>query len=59
MNRFMENAAAFTEAFGVQQAPLVVWLSLMPWENREDRDNFIYATTGVKASGTSVDERTY
>lgn len=45
MNRFVENAAAFTEALGVRQAPLVVWLSMVPWDP-EDRDSFIRSMTG-------------
>jgi len=45
MNRFMENAAAFTDALGVRQAPLIVWLSMVPWEG-EDRDSFIRSMTG-------------
>jgi hypothetical protein len=47
VNKFMENAAAFTEAFGVRQAPLVVWLSMVPWDEK-DRDGFILAMTGKK-----------
>jgi hypothetical protein len=45
MNRFVENASAFTDALGVRQAPLVVWLSMVPWEG-EDRDSFIRSLTG-------------
>lgn len=47
-SRFQDNAAAFTEAFGVSQAPLVVYLSMIPWES-DDRDEFIYRTTGKRA----------
>lgn len=45
MNRFVENASAFTEALGVRQAPLIVWLSMVPWEP-DDRDSFIRSMTG-------------
>lgn len=45
MNKFMRNATDFTEAFGVRHAPLVVWLSLIPWDD-DDRANFIYKMTG-------------
>lgn len=48
--RFVDNAAAFTEAFGVKQAPLVVWLSMIPWADASERSAFIKATTGKKQS---------
>jgi len=48
----MRNAAAFTEAFGVQNAPLVVWMSMVPWED-EDRDFVIDTLTGRGANGDS------
>lgn len=50
MNRFVENAAAFTEALGVRQAPLVVWLSLVPWDP-EDRDSFIRSMNRDRGDG--------
>ena len=54
--KFMDNAAAFTEAFGVHQAPLVVWLSMIPWKSGEDRDQFIYKTTGKKQSRAATEQ---
>lgn len=49
----MQNAGAFTEALGVKQAPLVVWLSMINW-NSDDRDMFIKAVTGKGASSAST-----
>lgn len=54
-SRFQDNAAAFTEAFGVQQAPMVVYLSMIPWE-ADDREQFIQSITGKK-SGRSATEQ--
>lgn len=52
-NQFVKNAAAFTEAFGVRQAPLVVWLSMVNWDDN-DRDVFIKQVTGKGASSAST-----
>lgn len=54
--RFMDNAAAFTEAFGVHHAPLVVWLSVIPWDTSDDRDQFIYRVTGKKQSRAATEQ---
>ncbi len=54
-SRFQDNAAAFTEAFGVSQAPLVVYLSLIPWE-ADDREDFIYRTTGKKSGRAATEQ---
>ena len=42
---FVRNLAAFTEALGVQNAPTIWHLSLMPWPDDEKRDTFIYQLT--------------
>lgn len=49
----MRHATAFTEALGVANAPLVVWLSLVPWQD-DDRDAFIYSMTGRRAGSAST-----
>jgi hypothetical protein len=54
--RFMDNAAAFTEAFGVKQAPLVVWMSMIPWNSGEDRDAFIRKVTGKKQGRAATEQ---
>lgn len=46
--RFVDNAAAFTEALGVKHAPTIVWLSMIPWRDASERSAFIKATTGMK-----------
>lgn len=53
MNKFVKSATAFTEALGVRQAPLVVWLSLIPWDD-DDRDSFIRSMTGRRSSSAST-----
>ena len=48
--RFMDSAAAFTEAFGVKHAPTIIWLSMIPWRDASERSAFIKMTTGRKQS---------
>lgn len=52
-NQFVKNAAAFTEAFGVRRAPLIVWLSMIDWDD-DDRDAMITHLTGKGASSAST-----
>lgn len=40
------NLAAFTEALGVENAPAVVYFSLLGWQSDQDRNEFITALTG-------------
>lgn len=54
-SRFQDNAAAFTEAFGVQQAPLVIYLSMIPWE-ADDREQFIRTVAGKKSGRASTEQ---
>ena len=54
-SRFQDNVAAFTEAFGVQQAPLVVHLSMIPWE-ADDREQFIRTVTGKKSGRAATEQ---
>lgn len=44
---FTRNLAAFTDALGVENAPTVVYLSLVPWPSDDSRDEFIKYLTGV------------
>jgi hypothetical protein len=44
---FLQNLAAFTETLGVENAPTIVYLSCLPWEDTADRNSFIRALTGV------------
>lgn len=44
---FVRNLAAFTDALGVQNAPSVVYMSLVPWPDDTARDQFINALTGI------------
>lgn len=41
------NLAAFTEALGVENAPTIVYLSLVPWPTDEARNDFIKALTRI------------
>ena len=44
---FIRNLAAFTDALGVQNAPIIIALSQVPWPDDEARNNFIYSLTGI------------
>lgn len=44
---FVRNLAAFTDALGVQNAPTVVYMSLVPWPDDTARDQFIDQLTNV------------
>jgi|LauGreDrversion4_2_1035121.scaffolds.fasta_scaffold86088_2 hypothetical protein len=56
VERFQDNAAAFTEAFGVKHAPLVVWLSMIPWRSADERSEFIRVTTGRRQSRAATEQ---
>jgi hypothetical protein len=43
---FVKNLAAFTEALGVENAPTIVHLSIVPWPDDTARDEFIKSLTG-------------
>ena len=43
---FAENLGLFTDALGVENAPTIFYLSLVPWPDTETRDEFITALTG-------------
>jgi hypothetical protein len=53
---FIRNLAAFTDALGVQNAPMIVSLSQVPWPSDDARNEFIYNLTGVsiKEKGSNV-----
>ena len=53
MDKFITNAASFTDALGVRHAPLVVWLSLIPWDD-DDREAFIMSIGGGRSSNAST-----
>ena len=43
---FIDNLAVFSDALGVENAPTVVYLSLVPWPDPDVRDDFIMDLTG-------------
>lgn len=45
--KFMRDLAAFTEALGVENAPIIFELAKVPWPDDQARDKFIYQLTGV------------
>jgi len=53
---FVRNLAAFTEAFGVQNAGMIFALSQVSWPSDDERNQFIYDLTGVsvRAKGSYV-----
>ena len=44
---FVRNLDAFTQALGVQNAPIVFALAQIPWPSDDDRNQFIQDLTGV------------
>lgn len=46
MDMFVRNLANFTEALGVENAPTIMSLSLIPWPDDATRDQFIKDLTG-------------
>lgn len=44
---FVRHLAAFTQALGVENAPLVFSLAQAPWSGDEERDEFIKDFTGI------------
>ena len=53
MSDLGRNLAAFTEALGVENAPTIVHLSLVPWPSDEERNAFIKALTGIDQRETN------
>ena len=43
---FIDHLAAFSDALGVENAPTIVHLSMVPWPDYDTRDDFILALTG-------------
>jgi len=44
---FINNLDAFTRAFGIDNAPMVIAFSTLPWESDEQRDDFIKDITKI------------
>lgn len=44
---FERNLAAFTEALGVENAPTILYMSLVPWPSDETRNEFIKQLTAI------------
>jgi hypothetical protein len=47
MDMFVKNLAAFTDALGVENAPTIVEMSIIPWPDDATRDSFIKELTGI------------
>ena len=50
MDMFVKNLAAFTDALGVENAPIIFELSSIPWRDDTTRDQFIKDLTGTDMS---------
>lgn len=50
MDMFVRSLAAFTEALGVESAPVVWELATFPWPDDTTRDAFIKDLTGFDMS---------
>lgn len=43
----VRNIDAFVRAFGIENAPIVMSFSTLPWQSDEQRDSFIKDVTGI------------
>ncbi len=50
MDMFVKSLAAFTDSLGIENAPSIVHLSMVPWPDDTTRDQFIKALTGYDMS---------
>lgn len=50
MDMFVKNLDAFTNALGIENAPTIMEMSLLPWPDDATRDEFIKALTGYDMS---------
>lgn len=50
MDKFIQNVGVFTDALGVENAPAIIHLSLIPWPDEFTRDTFIKSLTGFDMS---------
>jgi hypothetical protein len=41
VTQFTKDVAAFVDALGMDEPGLIISLSLVPWDDEEDRDQFI------------------
>lgn len=46
MDQFIKNVGVFTDALGVENAPSILHLSMIPWPDDATRDQFIKDLTG-------------
>jgi len=46
-DQFIDNVAVFTEALGVENAPAIMHLSMVPWPDPDTRNQFIKELTGI------------
>lgn len=44
---FERHLAAFTEALGVENAPTILYMSMIPWPDDESRNEFIKGLTNI------------
>ena len=46
MPRFIDNLDAFASTLGIENAPTIVYLSLVGWPDEDTRNDFIKELTG-------------
>ena len=44
---FVDDLDAFTRAFGIENAPMIMYFSTLPWDSGTQRDQFIQDMTGI------------
>jgi hypothetical protein len=43
----VRDIAAFTDALGVENAPMIMGFALVPWPSDDERNEFIRELTGI------------
>jgi len=46
VGRFVDDLAAFTDALGVENAPMILTFATTSWASDQERDDFIFDLTG-------------
>lgn len=44
---FVDDLDAFTRAFGIENAPMIISFATLPWDSVDQRDSFILDVTGI------------
>jgi hypothetical protein len=54
---FIRSLAAFTDALGVENAPIIMHMAMIPWPSDEVRNDFIRDLTNISMKDIADYER--